>query len=235
LLCLHASPSSSLTYSDFLPLIGTDRWAIAADTPGYGLSDRPSAPSTIADFAAAMGDLVDGLGVKKIDVLGNHTSTSTALELARQRPGLVRRIVLNSALMYTPEDRARLTAKAAEKAPLSLDAAAARLPETWQSFRKFRPDMSEDSAWEMFWEMNRDPAHADWGYAASYDYDFAATLRQLRQPILILNPKDVLFEFTSRARNVVPNARVVDVPWSGGTFNVHAGEVARLARDFLDG
>lgn len=235
LLCLHASPSSSLTYSDFLPLIGTDRLAIAADTPGYGLSDRPPTRSTIADFAAAMGDLIDAMGHKKIDVLGNHTSTATALELARQRPGLVRKIVLNSAMMYTPEDRVRMRAGVANVAAADMEAAAARLPENWRNFRKFRPDMTEDQAWQMFWEMNRDPTHSDWGYTASFDYDFAKTLVQLKQPILILNPKDVLFDITSRARNVLPNARVLDVPWSGGTFNIHAAEVATLVRDFLDG
>nr|WP_281397098.1 alpha/beta fold hydrolase [Sphingobium boeckii] len=234
-LCLHASPGSSRGYMDFLPMMGTDRLAIAADTPGYGLSDRPPAPSTIGDFAAAMGDLVDAMGLKRIDLLGNHTSSATALELARQRPRLVRKIILNSALMFTPEDLVKMKAGVANVAASDLEAAAARIPENWKAFRKFRPDMNEERAWLLFWEMNRDPMHLDWGYAASFDYDFAKTLVQITQPILILNPNDVLFAITSRARAVVPNGRVLDLPWTGGTFGVHAAEVAALARDFLDG
>ncbi len=232
-LCMHGSPGSGLFYGDFLPLIGSDRLAIAADAPGYGLSDRPQTPSTIEDFAGAMSDLVDGLGLKRIDLLGNHTSSATALELVRQRPGLVRRIVLNSAMMYTPEDLVKMRAGVANVAAASLDAAADRIPAQWRLFRKARADVSEERAWRLFWDTNRDPTHLDWGYKASFDYDFPAALAQTRQPMLILNARDVLFEITARARGKF-NGEVRDLPWSGGTFGVHAAEIAQLIRGFLD-
>jgi pimeloyl-ACP methyl ester carboxylesterase len=235
LLCLHASPGSSLVYADFLPAIGTDRTVFAADTPGYGLSDRPTAPSTIADFAGAMGDLIAALGLKQVDVLGNHTSSATAVELARQQPGVVRRIVLHSALMFTGQDRAAYRAKLPDIVPPDHDTAAKRLPDLWQKFAKMRAEQGDERAWARFWEMNRDPVHIGWGYAASFEYDFAKTLVQLAQPTLILNPRDELFAITARANGVMRNGRVLDLPWTGGTFGVHVAEVATLVRDFLDG
>jgi hypothetical protein len=51
--------------------------------------------------------------------------------------------------------------------------------------------------------------------------------------MLILNARDVLFEITARARGKF-NGEVRDLPWSGGTFGVHAAEIAQLIRGFLD-
>jgi pimeloyl-ACP methyl ester carboxylesterase len=214
--------------------MGTDRLAIAPDTPGYGLSDRPAAPATIEDYAAAMSDLCDGLGLEKIDLMGNHTSSSTAVELARQRPNLVRKIVINSALMYTPEDRARYRATMPSRAPATREAAAAAMPELWKYLRALRSDLSEEDAWALFWDMNRDPTHRAWGYAASFEYDFEKALAQTRQPILILNTHDELFEITARAEGVIPNARIQELKWESGTFTVHAEEVAAIIRAFMD-
>jgi pimeloyl-ACP methyl ester carboxylesterase len=235
LLCLHASPGSSIIYLDFLAHIGTDRLVIAADTPGYGLSDRPPTPSTIADFAGAMADLLDGLGLKQVDVLGNHTSSATAVELARQRPGLVRRMVLHSALMFTPQDRAAYRAKMANIAPPDLETALAAMPDRWRALRKARPEWSEERAWAMLWETSHDPMHVGWGYTASFDYDFAAGLAQIRQPILILNPQDELHDITARARSLMPNAQMQDLPWASGSFGIHSAEVAARMRNYLDG
>jgi len=235
LLCLHASPGSSIVYLDFIAQMGTDRLTIAADTPGYGLSDHPPKPSTIGDFVDAMCDLLDGLGVKRIDLLGNHTSSATAVELAVRRPDLVRRVVLHSALMFTPEDRSAYRAKMANVTPPDLDTALSRMPERWRALRKLRPEWSEERAWAMLWETNRDPMHVGWGYAASFDYDFAPAFMRLKQPVLVLNPKDELFDITARARNLLPNAQVKDLPWSSGSFAAHCAEVADETRRFLDG
>ncbi|NBC36860.1 alpha/beta fold hydrolase [Novosphingobium sp. FSY-8] len=234
LLCLHAGPGSSRNYLDLMPRMATDRWVIAADTPGYGLSQRPATPSTIADFAQAASAVVDALGLGRIDVLGNHTSTATALELARMRPGLVRRIVLNSALMYTPQERAERKAAQIANATRDLSAAVDTIPARWRAFRQATAHQSEEQSWGRFWEVYRDPTHQDWGFVASYDYDFAATLAQTRAPVLILNPQDVLHDITARAAGKGPDVRIAELPWPGGTFDLHVDAVTQVIRAFLD-
>lgn len=233
LLCLHASPGSGIGFANFLTLMGEDRTALAMDNPGFGLSDRPISPSTISDFAGAAGDLIDALGFRQIDILGSHTGSATAIELARQRPKAVRRIVVHSALMFTQQEIADYERRLEGSVPDTLDAAAARLPDLWKRFGKFRTDLGDIAAWQLFWEMNRDPLHMGWGHDAAFAYDFPAALRQVRQPILILNPKEGLSPITARARGFSPNISMIDLPYGDGLFSAHASDVAPLIRRFL--
>ncbi len=233
LLCLHASPGSSTNYAKLLPLMGTDRLAVAADNPGYGLSDRPPNPSTIADFAGAMGDLLDALGIEQVDLIGSHTGSATAVELARQRPNAVRRIILHSALMFTAQDIADYRAKQVGGVPANLEAAANRLPDLWKRFDKVRAELGDDLAWQLFWEMNRDPLHVGWGHEASFNYDFPANFRQLKQPILVLNLQEGLSPITARARGIAPNIEVMDLPWTESPFRTRAADVVPIIRRHL--
>ena len=101
LLCFHMSPNSGRIYETFLKHMGADRFAVAPDTPGFGDSDPPATQPAIADYAAAMGDLMDALGFATVDVMGYHTGSETCIELALQRPQQVRRLVLVSAPIFT--------------------------------------------------------------------------------------------------------------------------------------
>ncbi|MEJ6009511.1 alpha/beta fold hydrolase [Novosphingobium aquae] len=234
LLCLHASPGSGIGYTNFLAEMGKDRLTIAPDNPGFGLSDRPRDRSTIEGFAGAMSDLLRALGIDKVDVVGSHTGSATAVELARQRPDAVGRIVLHSALMFTPQEIADYKKRLERSVPETLDAAADRMPELWRRFARFRSELGDTAAWQLFWEMNRDALHSGWGHDAAFAYDFAANIRKLRQPILVLNPKEGLSPITARARGLMPNMVVTDLPWSEGLFSGHAAEISPLIRDHLD-
>jgi pimeloyl-ACP methyl ester carboxylesterase len=104
LLCLHSSPNSGRIYETFLGAMGTDRVALAADTPGFGDSDPPPEAPSIEDYAAAMGDLIDTMGFETVDVIGYHTGAMTSVELALQRPEQVRRVIMISAPVYTDQE-----------------------------------------------------------------------------------------------------------------------------------
>ena len=106
LLCFHLSPGSGRMYLPFLAAMGDDRLAIAADTPGYGGSNRPPAPpAAVADYAAALGDILDALDLRDIDLMGAHTGSRLAVELAHQRPDRIHRLILFGAAVYTPQGR----------------------------------------------------------------------------------------------------------------------------------
>lgn len=234
LVCLHASPGSGITYARFLPLMGTDRQVIAPDTPGYGLSDPPPTRSTIGDFAAATIELIEALGLKKIDLLGNHTSSATAVELALRRPDLVRRIVLNSALLFTPEEAQQMRKSTQAREATTFDEAADKVPQGWRQIRGGRMDLSDEEAWAFYWEVTRNPVRSNWGYYAAFDYDFAAALPRIEQPMLVLSPDDVLRAPTQRAQGRMRHGRVMELPWKQGTFGEHAADVAAIMRRFLD-
>jgi len=234
LLCLHASPGSSRSYSAFLPLMAAQRPVLAADTPGYGLSDPPPSQPGIEDYAEAMIALADSLKLRKIDVLGNHTSSSTALEIAIRRPDLVRRIVLNSALVYTPAEVVALRQSEAGFAGLTFDKAADKVSVDWPRMRTMLRDMSEEDAWAFFWEVNRNPTRSIWGYEASFTYDAGVALPRVTQPILVVSPNDVLRAPSLRAKALIRKGDVMEVPWSAGTFTTHAADMARIIGQFLD-
>jgi pimeloyl-ACP methyl ester carboxylesterase len=93
LLCLHGTGHSGRTFQRFLPLLGRDRSVYAPDIPGSGESDGP-AKISVPDAAAALGDFLDSMRFRQIDVLGYQSGSLVAAELALVRPQQVRRVVL---------------------------------------------------------------------------------------------------------------------------------------------
>src|SRR4030088_2628835 len=70
LLGLHHTTGSGRVFERFLALTGPDRSVYAPDTPGFGESDPPPSRPTISDYAAAVGDFIDTMRFRQIDVLG---------------------------------------------------------------------------------------------------------------------------------------------------------------------
>ena len=106
LVLLHQSPLSSLEYGPLITEIGRDRVVVAIDTPGQGNSDGPPSEASIAEYSAAILDALKALGFgpqKPFDLLGNHTGTSLAIEIALQEPKMVRQIVMTGMYMASAE------------------------------------------------------------------------------------------------------------------------------------
>lgn len=234
LVCLHMSPSSGRIYDTLLREMGLDRIAIAPDTPGFGESDPPDNPPEIADFARANFSLLDQLGITEpVDVMGYHTGSLTAMEMARQQPERIRRLVLVSAAMFTEKEFAEMKV---EFAPQPLHEDGQHLVDLWQELRLWRdPAQSLEATQWNFAEQLRGGQTAWWGHRAAFNYPREDVLPKLSLPILILNPEDDLFEYTKRAAPLLQNGRVHNLPgWSHGFLDIHTTEVAKLLRNFLD-
>lgn len=93
LLLLHGDGGSGADFRQVAARLGSDRSVYAPDLPGSGNSDGPARPS-IANHAAALGDLLDALGLREVDVLGSGRGAQAAFELAALRPRQVRRLVI---------------------------------------------------------------------------------------------------------------------------------------------
>jgi pimeloyl-ACP methyl ester carboxylesterase len=205
LVCLHAGPFSCRSFEPFLPEIGRDRSVYAPDAPGCGESDPPPSRPAIADYAVVIGEFLDSLRLREVDVLGHHASAAVAAELAVQRPALVRRLVFVGLPLYTAADRDAFNA---EPRPVPTAAAAAQLhngPRAW------------------------------WLESAARSWPGVERLRLVSQRALVLRPKDELWEQTLRGRSLLASAAWRDLPErDAGLFTAAPAEVAAEVRRFLD-
>jgi len=84
---LHASPCSAKVMRPIMELFGEKFTSLAFDTPGFGLSDKlPQAAPSVEDFADALAETLDALGVEHTATYGRHTGASIAVEFAARHP-----------------------------------------------------------------------------------------------------------------------------------------------------
>ena len=94
LVLLHSTPNPQLFHA-VLPLLGEQLRAIAMDTPGCGDSARPPVPyGEVAQYAARVPQLLDGLGLERAHLLGHMTGAVIAAEAAAAFPERVDRLAL---------------------------------------------------------------------------------------------------------------------------------------------
>ena len=234
LICFHMSPNSGRIYNTFLGHMGTDRLAVAPDTPGFGDSDPPSRQPSIADYAAAMTSVLDALGLTTVDIMGYHTGSETCVELALQQPKRVRKLVLTSAPIFSEEELQSFRDHYA-KPEWSTDGS--HVAEKWRDHLFWAgPGYTMDHMAVNFADALRRPGISWWGHNAAFDFPMGEKLKQVNQPVLVLNPNDDLVEQTLRAEGTMQNGRIHELPdWGHGYLDLHSAEVATLIRGFLDG
>ena len=234
LLCFHMSPNSGRIYETFLGHIGADRFAVAPDTPGFGDSDPPEEPPGIAEYAGAMGDLIDALGFKAVDVMGYHTGSETCVELALQRPDQVRRLVLVSAPIFTAEE---LEVSRTNFAHTPLTEDGSDIARKWRGhlYWAMKGWTLQHVAYQ-FPDPLRRPDISWWGHNAAFSYPLAEQLAKVEQPVLVLNPEDDLHEQSLRAHGLMRNGRVHELPgWGHGFLDLFPAQAAAIVRSHLNG
>jgi len=240
LICLHLSPNSSRVYARFVAEMGRDRLAVAPDTPGFGLSTAPLDEPSIEDYADCIADLLVQLearfGCSQFDVMGYHTGSKIALALARRYASRIRRIVLVSAPVYTPEElekqRASLAVPAADAWASDGEALRRRWLEHW---RWKDPAAPAAFVQREVAEGLLNQAEAPRAYRAAFAVQHAEWLPQTSQPVLLLCPDDDLREPTLRARSLLRRGRFVECRgWGHGFLDVRTEAAAGLVRGFLD-
>jgi pimeloyl-ACP methyl ester carboxylesterase len=94
LILLHGGLGMGEMYAPILPVLAKDRRVITVDLQAHGHTadaDRPLRFETMAEDVAG---LISHLGLAQADVMGYSLGGGTALRLAIQHPGLIRRLVL---------------------------------------------------------------------------------------------------------------------------------------------
>jgi pimeloyl-ACP methyl ester carboxylesterase len=242
LILLHQNPSSSVEYSALIEDMARDRRVFAFDTPGYGMSDRPDAPQSIASYAAAIGDGIRALGLADagpVDLYGFHTGTLLAIELAMEFGPEVGRLALTGIPLMTEEDRLARLEKARAVQPPSEDGEAIfeRLRWLWGfTVTDRHPAVPIDRAAEIFAERARPLHRYGWAYEGVWTYPVAERLADMTHPVMVVQPDEMLTEHSRRAADIMPNALYVSLPQlNRDIFEPGAGlaDLTRTVRQFL--
>ena len=234
LLCLHKSPLSGRMFERFLAVAGRDRSVYAPDLPGFGDSDPPVSRPGIVDYAAAIGDFLDSMRFRQIDVLGYHSSSLVAAELAINRPKQVRRVVLVSVPLLTEAER-ESSRRVAPSVPATADGS--HLAGEWQRIAEgYGPGAPLELLTDALVEKLRNGLHPGWLSHAALQYAVRERLSLVTQQVLLLRPRDDLWDATVRAREALPKARCIDIAEQGpGLFEAAPELVAEGLKDFLRG
>ena len=172
LICLHASDTTGRSFLELSKLLGNSRSLYSPDTPGCGESDAPPKALSVAGYAEAIGDFLDSMRFRQIDLLGVRSGAAVAAELAIARPKVVRRVVMVGAPALDDTER-----------------------KSWR-------DLSAPEGLE---------PGALWARAAIIDWKAQDRLPQVKQPLLVLRPKDPFWEAGGRVTKLVSGAKVVDL------------------------
>lgn len=210
LLLLHQTPRSVDEFAEVVPLLAATRRVIAVDTPGYGCSDRFAGRPTVADYAQAMRDVLDVLGIERVIVVGHHTGAVIAVEMAAAHPERVERVVMSGPVYVDAVGRDALR-------PLfkqwELAADGTHLLDKWRKMSDWlpRPALVQRLVVDLF----RAGDQSEQGHFAVAEYRMEDRLPLVRCPALLLYCSDDPFASAERAgplRSAFRPCREVTIP-----------------------
>ena len=137
LVLLHQTPRSVDEFAEAVPLLARERRVVALDTPGYGCSDRVPGQPRVEDYAGAVLDALDALGVGSFVPVGHHTGAVIAFELAAAAPERVERAAFSGPVDLDAAGRAYLLPFFRQ---WTVAADGAHLLDKWSKFVGWLPD-----------------------------------------------------------------------------------------------
>jgi len=233
ILCLHHAGGSGRLFAPVLRDLGHDRSIYAPDLPGHGSSDVPGSRASIADIAGALGDFLDSLRLRSIDVFGYQLGALVAAELAISRPQQVRRVMLWGIAPYSQQERAAMLAQAST---LGSREDGSDVAEEWrQTLERRGPGVPIAALIDSFSDRLRSGSQGVKALAAALDHPVAERLPHVKQQSVVLRLRDEYGDYAPRVRAALPNSSLVDLPDYGRDFISAAPQrFAALAREFFD-
>nr|WP_315474694.1 alpha/beta hydrolase [uncultured Sandarakinorhabdus sp.] len=219
LVLLHQSPLSGAMFLPAMPLLAAAGLRVLAlDTPGFGASDPPPAPPSIADHADALADVLDALELPCAHVLGHHTGASIAAALAARHGHRVERLVLNGLALLSPEEGAHFASF--RFAPLQPRADGGHLVDAWHQRLRATPGWTDiDAMHRHVVTMLANPERYFWAFEAVFGHDLAADLAVITVPTLVLtNSGEDIYDATCRAAQSRPDWAFTAL--NGGTHDI---------------
>jgi pimeloyl-ACP methyl ester carboxylesterase len=232
LLLFHQCPQNLIEFAEVqnsLALLGLR--SIAADLPGYGMSDQPDFWPTVGAFADNFVALMDALSLQTVVAGGHHTGAAVAAALAARHPSRVSGVILHGLPLYTREEAEGFRNKVLWDCTPMRDGS--HMSQLFKWSRTGTPQELINLTWMSvgLFMQGRDVAH--W---AVNNYDMESDLRRIRSPgIIVSEVDDMTHPRDKRAWMLRPDFRYHEVSTPGNAMLM--GEPARwaaIARTFVD-
>ncbi|HLS81775.1 MAG TPA: alpha/beta fold hydrolase [Steroidobacter sp.] len=233
LICLHHAGGSGRWFAPMLLELGQDRSIYAPDLPGHGSSEAAH-KAGVAEYAAAVGDFLDSMRLRSVDLFGHQFGAQVAVELAITRPQQVRRVMLWGVPTSAQQDR-RATPLTPANGPGASDDGSAVIEEWRRLLERRGPGEPLAALAEDFGDRLRAGANGLRACGAMYDYPSLERLPLVRQQTLVLRLRDEFWEQAPRTRTLLPNGSMLDLPdYGAGFLSAAPQRFAAVAREFLD-
>jgi len=231
--CLHHSGGSARLFSPILRELGHDRSVYAPDLPGHGSSDASGSRTTVAELAGAIGDFIDSLRLRNVDLAGCQLGALVAAELAITRPQMIRRVLMWGVPSYSAQDRAALLQNV--PSPGTRDDGSDVLEEWRRLLERRGPGATIAGLADEFADRLRAGSGGVKSFIAAVEYPVSERLPLVKQSTLILRLKDEFWEHAGRARASLPNGSMLDLPDYGqGFLSAAPQRFTSVAREFFD-
>ncbi len=220
LVLMHQSPTHMIQFQNVWgPLSDRGIQAIGIDLPGYGCSDGPNEVPSMEDYADVVPTVLDALGIDKADILGHHTGSMVATEVALQFPDRINRIILNGPCPFGDDEREFFRPIVANEKNYGPREDGSHLTEQWNSRIGAQPGWTDldaihrnvvagAAAWPNAW----------FAHDAVINYDHAEAMKKITQPCLIMsNNGDTIHAIAARAKEICPHFDYSEQ--EGGTFD----------------
>jgi pimeloyl-ACP methyl ester carboxylesterase len=233
LVLLHMSPRSGAMWEMLQERL--ERPTYAPDRLGYGFSDAPPWALSLEQYAQATVDTLKEAGVAgEVDLLGMHTGSFEAIEVAHQLGSQVRRIIAVGMPLFSTEEQQRQMEKYSEQA-LRPATEGGHVLGAWRGGFAFRqPPYDLVDVHRRFVEhvLAANPGAA---FRAACGYPIEKKLKSLKAPLTVIAPHDDIIEQTLRVKPLLKTgANFVDLPEFGqDPFNVALDRMVALVNRHL--
>jgi len=239
LVCLHQNPRSSRDFTRLAPHLATDRMVCAVDTPGCGDSDGPDAPPSIEALAlaidAALQDPASRLAGQAVDLFGQHTGATIALELAALRPARVRRLALLGIPFVEPALREDWRRRFVQPRPWIADPG--YLGAQWRRSLETVAGLglADEECLARFADALRAAPRSAWAFDAVFRYPFEERLALVGQPALVIVVDELIAANSRAAAARLAAATIREMPrLDGRALDTAPAALAAVLREFLD-
>ena len=237
LLLLHNSPSCSEVYEPLMKLLAPSLSLVALDTPGFGMSPFPPNRYTIPGYARIVFEVLDDLKVAKTNVLGHHTGSAIACELAAAYPYRVNKLVLSGPPLA---DAAEGKRRVAAVPHVTLEEDGSHLLVHWNHLTRtlseqHQPMDLEGMHREVAWRIKAGPRWTD-AAAAVFTYNMASRLPLIQAPTLVMSGEKETFlrSVLETVKKQVKDARMHVFAGAGTLYFLQqTEEAARVIHGFL--